>query len=301
MDGEIDTLKGILNKQNMEMEFLRRQVSDNKGVHNTYITSAAPAPASVTSSSGSHPVKIDVPSEPSTIPHIAPSSASAPTHTPVATAAPIVAPIPVPVPATAPTVSVTEPIKIPEKKNKVLFSEEGDVVPVQMHAPAAAASYHEPAPKIVKPTEVVKEEKIIEKEVLDDGCVDIIFPFSHNPDLDPGSSNVNLSQSQKVQMKTITNGPEAEPGTDSMCVRLLKDITTDDLVFELRHFIATEVRSAIQSISPYFSIVSWDVYLFKLLFSIGLIYLLRMSQLFNSLSRKSMSYLLFLYLVSGQY
>ena len=46
IDSEIDSLKSILNKQNIEMEILRKQLLNNKGVHNTYITQGYQNPVS---------------------------------------------------------------------------------------------------------------------------------------------------------------------------------------------------------------------------------------------------------------
>ena len=38
IDGEIGLLKNTINKQNIEMEVLRTQLLEGRGVHNTYIT-----------------------------------------------------------------------------------------------------------------------------------------------------------------------------------------------------------------------------------------------------------------------
>lgn len=73
----------------------------------------------------------------------------------------------------------------------------------------------------VKPVDVRSEQKD-----YDDDCIQITFPFKFNRDLIPsGSSRLDM-YGEKVE---------------SAKVRVLRGITCDDLVFELRHYIATEV------------------------------------------------------------
>ena len=67
------------------------------------------------------------------------------------------------------------------------------------------------------------------REVLDDGCLDIVFPFQWNMDLIPDLNAHKLD-------------PSTGRKIESMSIRVLQDITPDDLIFELRHYIATEVR-----------------------------------------------------------
>ena len=99
-----------------------------------------------------------------------------------------------------------------------------------------------PIPMIIK--ENIKEEKIIEKEILDDGCVDIIFPLFYNPDLDPNTTNTKNSDSNlKIGDSHNTDLEKKNSDEFSLCVRLPKDISIEDLIFELRHYIATEVRT----------------------------------------------------------
>ena len=65
-----------------------------------------------------------------------------------------------------------------------------------------------------------------EQKDYDDDCVQITFPFKFNRDLIPsGSARLDM-YGEKVE---------------SAKVRVLRGITCDDLVFELRHYIATEV------------------------------------------------------------
>ena len=90
--------------------------------------------------------------------------------------------------------------------------------------------------------EISKEEKLIEKEILDDGCVDIIFPFFYNPDLDSLISNSD----KNTKFPRIKDSNVTEIEELSLTVRLPKDISIEDLIFELRHYIATEVRANVQ-------------------------------------------------------
>ena len=217
MDGEIDSLKGILNRQNIEMEILRKQVLDNKGVHNTYITHGTQQ------STSSRVIISEAQQQP---PVLHPAATLTPAPTPTTVVEPLSA-------------KATPPPEKPEKKNKVLFTQVEDAsAPLRPVAAAAAA----PVPQM-QPAAV--EEVPVLKELLDDGCVDIIFPFVHNPDLTPGArSTLNASQGTpsiaallSVSQKLVQ---ESDEKTQSLCVRLLKDISVEDLVFELRHFIATK-------------------------------------------------------------
>jgi hypothetical protein len=73
----------------------------------------------------------------------------------------------------------------------------------------------------VKPVDIRSEQKD-----YDDDCIQITFPFKFNRDLIPsGSARLDM-YGEKVE---------------SAKVRVLRGITCDDLVFELRHYIATEV------------------------------------------------------------
>ena len=97
--------------------------------------------------------------------------------------------------------------------------------PVQRPPPpvqTAAVPVPETAVKVpVKPVDIRSEQKD-----YDDDCVQITFPFKFNRDLIPsGSARLDM-YGEKVE---------------SAKVRVLRGITCDDLVFELRHYIATEV------------------------------------------------------------
>ena len=99
-------------------------------------------------------------------------------------------------------------------------------------------------PKLAPVVEIIKEEKLIEKEILDDGCVDIIFPYFYNPDLDELITNSD----KNINIPKITDSDITKIEELSLCVRLPKDISIEDLIFELRHYIATEVRANVQLI-----------------------------------------------------
>ena len=99
-------------------------------------------------------------------------------------------------------------------------------------------------PKLAPVVEIIKEEKLIEKEILDDGCVDIIFPYFYNPDLDELITNSD----KNINIPKITDSDMTKIEELSLCVRLPKDISIEDLIFELRHYIATEVRANVQLI-----------------------------------------------------
>ena len=99
-------------------------------------------------------------------------------------------------------------------------------------------------PKLAPVVEIIKEEKLIEKEILDDGCVDIIFPYFYNPDLDELITNSD----KNINIPKITDSDITKIEELSLCVRLPKDISIEDLIFELRHYIATEVRANAQLI-----------------------------------------------------
>ena len=156
----------------------------------------------------------------------------------------------------------------PEKKTKIIFMDAPDsVVPdIAMAAAAAPVAAVAAAAAVVLPVEeiielpkvavkeinvtqksapvveILKEEKLIEKEILDDGCVDIIFPFFYNPDLDSLISNSDKNTKfPKIKDFNVTEIEEL-----SLTVRLPKDISIEDLIFELRHYIATEVRANVQ-------------------------------------------------------
>jgi hypothetical protein len=89
------------------------------------------------------------------------------------------------------------------------------VQPVAVPVPEAAVKVP------VKPVDIRSEQKD-----YDDDCIQITFPFKFNRDLIPSGSGRLDMYGEKVQ---------------SAKVRVLRGITCDDLVFELRHYIATEV------------------------------------------------------------
>lgn len=75
--------------------------------------------------------------------------------------------------------------------------------------------------KPIVPVDIKSEQK-----EYDDDCVQIMFPFKFNRDLISSGSARLDKYGEKI---------------DSAKVRVLRGITCDDLVFELRHYIATEV------------------------------------------------------------
>ena len=151
----------------------------------------------------------------SDVPDIVPMAAAAAAAAPVAAAAAAAAPA---APVAAAVVSpVEEIIELPKVAVK-------EIIVIQKSAPVV---------------EISKEEKLIEKEILDDGCVDIIFPFFYNPDLDSLISNSD----KNTKFPRINDSYVTEIEELSLTVRLPKDISIEDLIFELRHYIATEVRA----------------------------------------------------------
>jgi hypothetical protein len=98
-------------------------------------------------------------------------------------------------------------------------------VPVQKPPPPVqpvAVPVPEAAVKVpIKPVDIRSEQKD-----YDDDCIQITFPFKFNRDLIPSGSNKLDMYGERVE---------------SAKVRVLRGITCDDLVFELRHYIATEV------------------------------------------------------------
>ena len=102
-------------------------------------------------------------------------------------------------------------------------------VPAARTPPLPVPSTATPVPEItvkvpVKP--VVPVDIKSEQKEYDDDCVQIIFPFKFNRDLISSGSARLDKYGERI---------------DSAKVRVLRGITCDDLVFELRHYIATEV------------------------------------------------------------
>lgn len=221
LDGEIGSMKSTLSRQNAEMELLRQQVIDNKAVHNTYIdygkssiqppSPHAPKPMSTPASV---PVHI-----PDSLPVVVAVAAIEARVAQVSASVEMLAPKPVSSPI---------PVQAPEKKSKVIFAELEKVNPPPK--PVAAAP---PVPVPVKAPPVVIEPVAVVEEVPDDGCLDIVFPHAFNKDLIFGDS---------------PSGPRSEKGADVATVRVLRDITPDELIFELRHHVATEVRCPVRPI-----------------------------------------------------
>jgi hypothetical protein len=211
LDGELGSMKSTLSKQNAEMELLRQQVISNKAVHNTYIDygkSSAQPPSPQVARTASNPIPAPV-SIPDSLPVVVAVAAIearvAQVSAPEVTVKPTAAPAPLPSPS--------------EKKNKVIFAEL-DAAKAPPKAAAAAAPAPAPVPVKMPPL-------VIEPVVPDDGCLDITFPEAFNKDLD---------------LRDGSSGPGSARGTDLAVVRVLRDITADELIFELRHHIATEVR-----------------------------------------------------------
>ena len=169
-----------------------------------------------------------------------------------------------PIPAVMPSPKKIVATPPPEKKTKIIFmdapdSAVPDIAMAAAAAPVAAAAVVLPVEEIIElpkvavkeinvtqksapVVEILKEEKLIEKEILDDGCVDIIFPFFYNPDLDSLITNSDKNAKfPKIKDFNVTEIEEL-----SLTVRLPKDISIEDLIFELRHSIATEVRANVQ-------------------------------------------------------
>lgn len=214
LDGELGFMKSTLSKQNAEMELLRQQVLSNKAVHNTYIdygksSAQPPSPHSARTASSFIPVPASIPdSLPVVVAVAAIEARVAQVSAPEVT----VRPAAVPAPALAASPSPVE------KKGKVIIAEL-DAAKAPPKAAAAAAPAPVPVPVKMPPL-------VIEPVVPDDGCLDITFPSAFNKDLGLGDGS---------------SGPGSARGTDLAVVRVLRDITADELIFELRHHIATEV------------------------------------------------------------
>lgn len=209
LDSELGSMKSTISKQNAEMELLRLQVISNKAVHNTYIdygksSAQPPSPDATRTASNPIPVPLNKPD-------------SLPVDVAVAAIEARVAQISAPEMIVKPAVTPTPaPVLRPSPKNKIIFAEpEAVKVPPK---PSVAAA---PVPVPVKMPPLV-----MEPAVPDDGCLDITFPEAFNRDLALGDG---------------TSGPGSAKGTDLAVVRVLRDITADELIFELRHHIATEV------------------------------------------------------------
>ena len=130
---------------------------------------------------------------------------------------------------------------VTKKKIITVPIEEENVRAIRQPSAAAAAPVPVPVPTVrtsplpipvpevtvkvpVKP--IVPVDIKSEQKEYDDDCVQIMFPFKFNRDLmSSGSARLDKC-GEKI---------------DSAKVRVLRGITRDDLVFELRHYIATEV------------------------------------------------------------
>ena len=228
LDSEIVHLKRALIKQNAEMDHLMKQVGEGTVVHKTVVeyVNAPSAPPSLRGRDAAHTAPI-----PDSLPvDVAVAAIEAKVaHNYDSDALQIKSPPPTPAP-----LSVAA-----EKRSKVVFSDAEEEVSATNY-PAAAAVPHTPhAPStlsgssraeaiLIDPLKSKEDEEEKGREILDDGCLDIIFPFEWNLDLIP---DINAHKLDPATGKKI----------ESMSVRVLKDITPDDLIFELRHYVATEV------------------------------------------------------------
>lgn len=98
--------------------------------------------------------------------------------------------------------------------------------PVQRPPSLPVQSVAVPVPEATVKVPVKPVDIRSEQNDYDDDCVQITFPFKFNRDLIPSGSGRLDMYGEKVE---------------SAKVRVLRGITCDDLVFELRHYIATEV------------------------------------------------------------
>ena len=227
LDSEIVHLKKALIKQSSEMDHLMKQVGEGTVVHKTVVeyvnasslppmmgrdaahTAHAPMPDSL-------PVDVAVRAIEAKVAHAYDTEVLQ-----------MKSPQPTPAP-----LSVAS-----EKRSKVVFSDTEEEIKVKNLPSAAAAAPHTPhgartgssraEPVQIDALQAKEEEK--GREVLDDGCLDIVFPFQWNLDLIPDLNAHKLD-------------PSTGRKIESMSIRVLQDITPDDLIFELRHYIATEVR-----------------------------------------------------------
>ena len=113
-----------------------------------------------------------------------------------------------PAAAAAAPAAAQQPPPLPAQSTLIPLPESAVKVPIKPIKPAV-------------PVDIQSEQK-----EYDDDCVEISFPFRFNRDLiSSGSAKLDM-YGEKV---------------DSSKVRVLRGITCDDLVFELRHYIAKEV------------------------------------------------------------